>query len=322
MDDVKGNESKAAKGGTLWLNIIGICTVVVALMFLASTIFMFYTACNHGFDCGNNGNRGCVANLELRNIELCDSTATREVIQTICDNHKYLTERYNELVNDMRQETNNNLNKLNSWFSFWIGILALFGVLAPIMAEYRFSVANRAEMEKIKREATDLINEIQKQNKKIEENYKQYVAIIDSIDVKTSINTLSISHDERLTNGIERRNQLREIIFKNTLNSLLCIVEDFRYYNQNMNIDDREKQILYPDKQKVVLLHALVSLYSFLQKLKILKGHYQLRLIDNIQEELKVLIDDIVNHNGTDFNDILDRIKKVVENMSKTVYRI
>ena len=40
-------------------------------------------------------------------------------------------------LDDLRQETNNVINKQNGWFSFWLGILALVGALLPFVIQLK-----------------------------------------------------------------------------------------------------------------------------------------------------------------------------------------
>lgn len=47
-------------------------------------------------------------------------------------NQKNLYERQGDLVADIRQETNNNLDKMSAWLAFWITVLGFIGVACPI----------------------------------------------------------------------------------------------------------------------------------------------------------------------------------------------
>lgn len=46
-------------------------------------------------------------------------------------------EKYAEGINDVRQETNNIINKINGWLSFWLAILALVGGIIPYFISWR-----------------------------------------------------------------------------------------------------------------------------------------------------------------------------------------
>lgn len=52
------------------------------------------------------------------------------------ENQNYIIENQKDLVNDIRQETNNNLDKMAAWLSFWIAVMALIGTLLPIVLNF------------------------------------------------------------------------------------------------------------------------------------------------------------------------------------------
>lgn len=290
-----------SNGSSIWLKIIGICSIGIAITFLVSAFCMFQIACSHDFDYDKtvSPDNKDITGIELRDVHLCDSVVTEKILQTICDNHKYLIYRHNELLSDVRQETNNNLNKLNSWFSFWIGMLAVFGVLAPIVAEYRYRIANKEELDRIKED--------------IRKTVTQYKAHMASIEVEGSINALSLSHDERLTSGIAQRGKLMGIMFKYTLSSLSRLIKEIEDSNHSTN----SRQRLDVSDRNAVLLRAFISLYALLQKLKIINSHSRIRLIENAQEKLKSLIVDIANHNDDDFEEIFKRIKELFKDLNE-----
>jgi hypothetical protein len=60
-------------------------------------------------------------------------------------------EQLNErLVDDIRQETNNNINILNGWLTFWMGLLALVGVFLPMVFQYKMKKEDEQKLEELK----------------------------------------------------------------------------------------------------------------------------------------------------------------------------
>lgn len=57
--------------------------------------------------------------------------------------------RQNTLTDDIRQETNNYINKANGWISFWIGIIALLGVILPLMLQYKLYRVEKDRLDKL-----------------------------------------------------------------------------------------------------------------------------------------------------------------------------
>ena len=55
-------------------------------------------------------------------------------------------------LNDLRQETNNVIDKQNGWLSFWIAILALVGALLPLLIQMNLQQNLKHEYNKISKE--------------------------------------------------------------------------------------------------------------------------------------------------------------------------
>lgn len=70
-------------------------------------------------------------------INYGDTTAVADLMRKVHSNELLLLHQQENLINDIRQETNNNIDKLNLWLSFAIGIMALLGVFVPIALQFR-----------------------------------------------------------------------------------------------------------------------------------------------------------------------------------------
>lgn len=57
--------------------------------------------------------------------------------------------RQADLVNDIRQETNNNLDKHSAWLAFWIAVLAFVGVVCPIAYQALNTRKFEADLDKL-----------------------------------------------------------------------------------------------------------------------------------------------------------------------------
>lgn len=72
----------------------------------------------------------------LDSISLCHAIRMDSLSNALSKmEHDFINHQENTL-NDFRQETNNIINKLNGWFSFWIAILAILGGLLPLIIQY------------------------------------------------------------------------------------------------------------------------------------------------------------------------------------------
>lgn len=54
------------------------------------------------------------------------------VLDSIIARQSEIIERQESVIDDIRQETNNNLVKLDSWLSFWVAIMVVLGTILPI----------------------------------------------------------------------------------------------------------------------------------------------------------------------------------------------
>ena len=60
---------------------------------------------------------------------------------------------------DLRQETNNVIDKQNGWLSFWIAILALVGALLPLLIQMNTQQDQRHKFEEEKKDIRSVLNE-------------------------------------------------------------------------------------------------------------------------------------------------------------------
>lgn len=111
-----------------------------------------------------------MANPDKRNIPLTPKPEkiciTLQVTDTISDTtmiaqldslrndikawNNYSEERILNGLADIRQETNNIIDKQNGWFSFWLGILAIVGALMPVFFQLKLKNDQKQEFEAAK----------------------------------------------------------------------------------------------------------------------------------------------------------------------------
>lgn len=75
---------------------------------------------------------------------------------------------YENALNDIRQESNNIINKWNAWFSFWLALLAVLAGIIPMLMQIK--VANDNE-KKINEEIKKLDEEKDNLQNKLNEYY-------------------------------------------------------------------------------------------------------------------------------------------------------
>lgn len=87
----------------------------------------------------------CIEMYSLGMKEINNAKEARQVIEkpTQVEAPESLDRRLSEIekqldstVSDLRQESNNIINKFNAWLGFWIAILTIFGGVIPIVLQY------------------------------------------------------------------------------------------------------------------------------------------------------------------------------------------
>lgn len=61
----------------------------------------------------------------------------KEMIDIIWKNQKVLNSRYDNMLADLRQESNNAIEKVSAELNFWVAVLAFLGVLVPIAVTFK-----------------------------------------------------------------------------------------------------------------------------------------------------------------------------------------
>lgn len=82
-----------------------------------------------------------------------DSVLTVADLRHILDTQKTLILRQDKMADDLRQESNNLINKMNGWLGFCIGLIAVIGALVPIALNYK----QHHDFKESKREIDEII---------------------------------------------------------------------------------------------------------------------------------------------------------------------
>lgn len=88
-------------------------------------------------------------------IEVSDYLVPVSEISKIQKTQKILLMRQDQLTDDIRQETNNIINKMNGWLGFWMAVMAILGVFVPIALQIKLYRENRDSDERLKQECRD-----------------------------------------------------------------------------------------------------------------------------------------------------------------------
>ncbi len=182
-------------------------------------------------------------------------------------NQKNLYDRQADLVADIRQETNNNLDKISAWLAFWITVLGFVGIACPVA--YQF--LNYRNSEKELRQLSGKI--------KAEENRQKIVNNAYSIKMNVvAFNQLCENRLEDIDNA-----RMRSLYISSV----------------KANYDEFLKgiQFLSPD-WKILQIHicsVLINIDTFLTKFREKSNFEESRRIRTILDLIPLAIDKISN---------------------------
>ena len=257
----------------------------------------------------------------LNNNDRLELDSLKQILQ------KSKKEEYAEGINDVRQETNNIINKINGWLSFWLAILTLIGGVLPVVLSWRQKQDNNKKFSDLGNDITDRGNKIEKR-------------------VTEKINDLNVLH-----------NQLREVLkeqkaelvkqqnsrkLHETHISITNIISSFMAAKNNKLIEDSfERDLLrisllnalatefekitdcifseeYRSDCKIILKTILIQYYSLYASLRItLQKVNKTKDLEITLQKIKKAIE-IVTEDKEDKDGIEKEIKEVRNEIEKT----
>ncbi len=167
-------------------NVVFIAVIVVMMLIVAGSIWMYTTAYRYEVKCLDLDDKliknreslysevippdsvfsAIIAVNEIQNPKEKDNCANAEIIKNkvgkyliplsevlkIRESQKLLLMRQDQLTDDIQQETNNIINKMNGWLGFWMGVMAILGVFVPIALQLKLYRENIKNNEKYQEE--------------------------------------------------------------------------------------------------------------------------------------------------------------------------
>lgn len=124
-----------------WLiNILGGCCVVMAALFICFPFIMIaiqQKAEKQNTETNLTQHEIRASKCDLKSIQFVGKDSISMKLETIRCNQLHLLEQQDRLIDDFRQEMNNNINKINTWLAYAIGIMGLVGVFIPIVIQFK-----------------------------------------------------------------------------------------------------------------------------------------------------------------------------------------
>lgn len=209
--------------------------------------------------------------------------------------NNYREENLSHGLNNLRQETNNVIEKQNAWLAFWIAILAIVGALIPALLQWRNERKLDSELEKI--------NEQQDKIDKRIDNIKDTIDVnIKNSEIYQLSNTLiSVIENIRYINLNDRT------IYINMLLDELYIKT--RKYFYSLRTTERNIDITH---LRNVLLQ-LLSAYNVCRQLPV--GRYKNRQLSMITNSINLILANLFTNTG-------DQGQRIANNQNRLLERL
>lgn len=222
------------------------------------------------------------------------------ILSYVVANQLTIMKRQDDLINDIRQETNNNLDKINSMLTFWIGMLSLLGIFIPIALQFKLVNSSKYELERIRSESDSLQVKLDRMNERIS-FINNLNAIQNAILNKTFAETINEPVISCLwKDSIKKFDLMISTVFEED-NCNKALKVDIERYNE---------LLINP----LIFLHSTLILFNT----RVFKSRH--RIITNSCDKINVLIDKVSNK-AYESHDILhDELKKIIIELSKITY--
>lgn len=109
------------------------------------------------------------------------------------------------LRNDMRQETDNVIDKMNLWLALWLTLIAVFGGFIPVILQYRLYIVNR---------------------KKLDEEISYYRNFVRTHSIHNMASNVKSLTDTQLMNDSEQKTQLYNTLILDTATVFEDIIQE------------------------------------------------------------------------------------------------
>lgn len=112
---------------------------IITILIISSAIAFFVKSCNiiQDYTSNNKPLRTYPNFQDIDELKKKKSYSDKEMIEIMWENQKVLNSRYDNILADIRQESNNTIEKVTAELNFWVAVLAFLGVLVPIAITFK-----------------------------------------------------------------------------------------------------------------------------------------------------------------------------------------
>lgn len=295
-------------------------SVIVYVLLLAMCCIMFIKSCDYKPELPLTNNDTISVNV-TKDSSL-NVQSSKELDSLKCLLQKSKKEVYAEGINDVRQETNNIINKINGWLSFWLAILALIGGVLPVVIGWKQEQDNTKKFEDLKNdlantkeaskndvkerleEIRDFKEELCKIRDKIEDEYDKQLnrnKIHEThINITNIISSFIAAKDNKLLADSYDRDYLRVSLLNELFN-------EFNKITECMFKDE------YQSESKIILKTILIQFYSLYASLRVtLLKAYKVKELERTLNKIKQAIKTVTEDKCS--KDEIEKVVKEVKN--------
>lgn len=260
----------------------------------------------------SNDTTGHISNQQMEELKCyIDSIYTKQ------------NSHYENALNDLRQESNNIINKWNGWFSFWIALLALLAGVIPLLVQMKVAHDNKEQLKDKFKELESQENLNEKRLEKFIESINYRVDLIlkdfnnknqdirdgyDRFKLADIMNSFSVGWDNKLFTDCKERTILLDSVLthlKKLFNEYIVCLKNNTEYNEN---------------QSIYLIELLILLHGILRKIyPLYTKNYKSRKVAQLIFYIECFITNISNKEIVDKKDIKRMLEEINDRFASLI---
>lgn len=196
------------------------------------------------------------------------------------------------LVADIRQETNNNLDKSNAWLSFWLAIMAIVGVIIPWGWQLKLNRDEREKFKEFSHKSESKINEeLEKVRNRVEDDLKAIDAIKYDQDLLLTTSLLSKCSEYRISQELRNSSSLEEQLWSKIRSDLSKLID------MSFKLNEHNGFWYLENNQTTSLVVALACIYEVITlKARDTQLTFKQIEFENLTDKIRLAIRHIAQH--------------------------
>lgn len=256
--------------------------------------------------------------IGIKNLDVKDSVRIDSIVEVIRCNQLLIIQRQADLINDIRQETNNSIDKLNLWNAFAIGLMAIIGVFIPLAIQFRNQNESdkkiketlgtyKSEFDSFRKNFSEIETKAQILENSIKKNFESEIEknqkLIAILKMKSRFMSLNMEHNCKILSNQPDRVRFYRFLWNRAVDSLKIVV------------DDCFSDAFSDNEKRMYLIESFMLIDSFIMKLMtcVLTGGF--RKWDNISDDIRYLLLELEYgwENGIAWSIIKNDVDNIIE---------